>query len=319
MMPIKLMIMMFTTLFLLFGFLFGILAALGYYFGISGFIIVFGAILLVFIQWLIGPTIIWWTTNMRPLEKNEYPWIWEIVESISKKYKIPMPKKIALVRSGAPNAFVFGRTHKSATLAITQGLLNNLTKEEVKAVIGHEMGHIKHKDMIVMTIVSAIPIIAYFIARFVIFSPSDRRERGAAVLVGLFAFLIYFITNLLVLALSRLREFYADRFGGIATSPKLLASALAKITYGLSLNKEEANQAVRAFFIADPITSNFEVAHFSNEYKDLEISNEEVKKAMEWEKKNIFARISEFFRTHPLSFKRINALLKLEEELRKKI
>ncbi|MEM5802015.1 MAG: zinc metalloprotease HtpX [Candidatus Aenigmatarchaeota archaeon] len=317
-MPANLIITMFLTLFLLFGFLFAILAAIGYYIGLSGYLIVAIAIFLVFIQWLIGPNIIWWTTNMRPLEKNEYPWIWETVEEISKKHKVPMPKKIALVRSGAPNAFVFGRTPRSATLAITQGLLNNLTKEEVKAVIGHEMGHIKHKDMVVMTVVSAIPVIAYFIARFLIFTSDSKRERGAAVLIGLGAFIVYFITNLLVLALSRLREYYADRFGGLATKPKLLANALAKITYGLSLHKEDVNQAARAFFIADPITSNFEISHFSSEYSDLKISGEEVKKAMEWEKKNIYARISEIFRTHPLSFKRIQALLKLEKELTEK-
>ena len=304
------------TLLLLFGFLFGLLAAVGYFFDVSGYIIVVLAIFLVFLQWLIGPNIIWWTTNMRLLEKNEYPWLWESVRELCKKNKVPMPK-IALARVGAPNAFVFGRTPGSAVLTVTQGLLNSLSQEEVKAVIAHEIGHIKHKDMIVMTVVSAIPVIAYFIARFLIFAPRDRRrDAGAAVLVGFVAFIVYFISNLLVLALSRLREYYADRFSGINTKPTLLASALAKITYGLSLSAERSeNAAVRSFYIADPVSAAVEVKTLSSEYSDLSLSEKELEKAMEWEKKNVLVRISEYFSTHPATWKRIKALEELNKEL----
>lgn len=316
-MPLKLFLAMSLTLFLLFGFLFGLLAAVGYFFNISGYLVVAMAIALVFIQWLVGPKIIWWTTNMRFLDRKEYPWIWESVEELCKKNKVPMPK-LALVRSGAPNAFVFGRTPGSAVLAVTQGLLNTLTQEEVKAVLGHEIGHIKHKDMIVMTIVSAIPIIAYFIARFLIFARNERERAGAAILVGFVAFIIYFISNLLVLALSRLREYYADRFGGINTKPKLLASALAKITYGLTTTPERVeNSAVRSFYIADPISAVNEVKQLSSEYSDMELDEKELKKAMEWEKKNPLIRFMEIFRSHPLTFKRILALRELEKELSK--
>ncbi|MEM5879277.1 MAG: zinc metalloprotease HtpX [Candidatus Aenigmatarchaeota archaeon] len=318
-MAIKLWLTMSLTLFLLFGFLFGLLAAIGYFFDVSGYIIVAMAILLVFIQWLIGPKIIWWTTNMRLLEKNEYPWLWETVQELCRKNKVPIPK-IALARVGSPNAFVFGRTPGSAVLTVTQGLLNNLTQEEVKAVVAHEIGHIKHKDMIVMTIVSAIPILAYFVARFLIFAPSRdrRRDVGAAVLVGFVAYIVYLISNLLVLALSRLREYYADRFSGINTKPKLLASALAKITYGLSMSSEKIeNSSVRSFFIADPVSATTEVNKLSSEYSDLNLDEGELKKAMEWEKKNPLMRFLEIFRTHPLTFKRILALRNLEKELAK--
>jgi heat shock protein HtpX len=255
---------------------------------------------------------------MRLLEKDEYPWLWEAVKELCKKNKVPVPK-LALARVGAPNAFVFGRTPGSAVLTVTEGLLNSLNQEEVKAVIAHEIGHIKHKDMVVMTVVSAIPVIAYFVARFLIFAPRDkRRDSGAAVLVGLVAFIVYFISNLLVLALSRLREYYADRFSGINTRPRLLASALAKITYGLSLSAERSrNAAVRSFYIADPISAATEVKALSSEYSDLNLSEKELEKAIEWERKNPFARMSEIFRTHPLTFKRIAALKELERELAK--
>jgi len=320
-MALKLVFSMFLTLALLFGLIFGILAAIGYYFGISGYWIVLIAIAIVLIQWYVSPYIIMFTTNMVEADKKNYAWIYEIVDELCKKTKTPKPKKIFIANIGAPNAFVFGRTPKSANLVITRGLINSLDKEELKAVIGHELGHINHKDMVVMTIVSAIPVIAYFVARFIIFAPKDeeRKNLGAALLIGFLAYIIYFISNLLVLFFSRLREFYADRFSGEHTSPSKLASALAKITYGLSFSKDGIeNAAVRSFYIADPLSAAKEVSTFEKEYSDLNINREEVEKAMEWERKNIFARISEIFSTHPLTFKRIKALQELEEELKKK-
>jgi heat shock protein HtpX len=320
-MALKLVFSMFLTIALLFGLLFGILAALGYYFGISGYIVVLIAVFIVFLQWYISPHIIMWTTNMHEADREKYRWIYEIVEKICKKTKTPMPKKIFIVNMGAPNAFVFGRTPKSAYLAITRGLINTLDRGEIEAVIGHEIGHVNHKDMVVMTVVAAIPVLAYFIARFLIFAPKDseRRNAGAAIIIGIVAYIIYFVSNLLVLYFSRLREFYADRFAGEHTSPRMLARALAKITYGLSTSGDKIeNAAVRSFFIADPISAAKEISTFRNEYEDLEIDETELKKAMEWEKKNIFARISEIFSTHPLTFKRIKALRELEEELKLK-
>jgi heat shock protein HtpX len=315
-MPLRLWLTMSLTVFLLFGFLFAILAGVGYYFGISGWLIVSFAIILVFLQWLVAPKIIWWSTNMRLLKTNEYPWLWKTVKVLCKKNKVPIPK-LAIVRSGAPNAFVFGRTPSSAVLAVTQGLLNTLNKDEVKAVVAHEVGHIKHKDMIVMTVVGAIPVILYFIARFLVFQPRrDERRGSGAILVGIAAFILYFITNLLVLALSRLREYYSDHFSAVNTKPSSLASALAKITYGLGTSSDKGNEAVRAFYIADPLTATREISMFSSEYSDFEIGESELKKAIEWEKKNPLARIGEFFSTHPLTYKRILALKRLEKKLK---
>jgi len=320
-MALKLALAMFLTVALLFGFLFGILAALGYYFGVSGYLILLMAVFLVFLQWYISPYIIMWATNMQEADRKKYGWIYEIVEKICKKTKTPIPRKIFIVNTGAPNAFVFGRTPRSAYLAITRGLINTLDKEEIEAVIGHEMGHVHYKDMIVLSIVSVIPLLAYFAARFLIFTPKeeDRRNAGAAILVGIIAYIIYFISNLLVLYLSRLREFYADRFSGEHTNPRALARALAKITYGLSMSEDKIeNSAVRSFFIADPIGATKEISTFRNEYEDLEIDEDELKKAMEWEKKNIFARVAEILSTHPATWRRIKALKELEEELKSK-
>jgi len=307
--------MMNLTLVLLFGFLLGVLTAVGYYYDISGYFMVGIAVFIIFIQWLAGPSIIRWTTNMRPIEKGEFGWLQKDIADICKKTKTPVPQ-LALVRSGQPNAFVFGRTPSSATLAVTEGLINSLNKDEVRAVVAHEIGHIKHKDMVIMTVVSAVPVIAYYVARFLVFAPKSSNDKrgGAAILVGIAAFLVYFVTNLLVLALSRLREYYSDRFSGENTNPTLLASALAKITYGLGMSKEKENVAVRSFYIADPVTAAAETSKFSSEYSDFQLTDKELASAMEWERSNVFARISEIFATHPLTFKRIAALKQMEKK-----
>jgi heat shock protein HtpX len=274
---------------------------------------------MVLVQWLIGPAMIRWTTNMRPLEKGEYPWVEEFVADLCKKHRLKMPK-LCLVNDGQPNAFVFGRTNNSATVCVTHGLMKTLNKDEVKGVLAHEIGHMKHNDMVVMVIISAIPMIAFFVARFLLFAPKggEKRDMGYLILVGVAAWAVYFLTNLLVMFFSRIREYYADRFGGMNHKPEALASALAKITYGLSLSKKDMQTAARSFFIADPYTSHFEVSHFSSEFSDMHITKDEVKKAMEWEKKNLFAKLSELFRTHPLTFKRIRALHRLQEEMEAK-
>ncbi|MCD6371790.1 MAG: M48 family metalloprotease [Candidatus Aenigmarchaeota archaeon] len=311
-MPAKLYLLMSVTMLFLFALLFGLLALIGYFFNISDYVIVFSAIALVLFQWYMAPRLIELTMNMRYLNKNEYPEIWKNVKEICKKTKTPIPR-IAILRSGSPNAFVFGRTPKSATLVLSSGLLKILNKNELKAVIAHEIGHINHKDMIVMTLVGSIPVIAYHVYRFLMYS-EDERRKGGALMVALTAFLVYLVSNLLVLLLSRLREYHADRFGAINTKPRWLINALVKITYGLSVSEERINENLRSFYIADPITSKKEIGMLWGFYSDLRFTEREVKEAMEWEKRNPSTRILEIFHTHPLTFKRIEALMKLEKE-----
>lgn len=309
----KLVASMSLTMILVFGLLFALLAGLAFYFDIGIYGTVGMAVALGLFQWAIGPLIVRWSTNMRPLDKDEFPWIEQTVQDICFKNKVTVPK-ITIANTGMPNAFVFGRTSKSATLTITRGLLNTLHPDEVKGVIAHEIGHIKHNDMVVMTIVSVIPTIAYFIAISTMFNRS-RNQGGAAVLIGIGAFAVYFVTNLLILYFSRLREYYADNFAGNQVRPTLLANGLAKITYGLSLQKQEAKTStLRSFYAVDPVASSYEVSRFASFYADQNISKEEVEKAMDWERKSSFSKFGEIFRTHPLTFKRIEKLYDLERQ-----
>ena len=303
------------TLILVFGLLFALLAGLSYYFNLGIIATVGMAVGLGLIQWAIGPSIVRWSTNMSPLNKEEFPWIEETTHGICNKNNVKIPK-ITIANTSMPNAFVFGRTSKSATLTLTRGLLDTLTKDEVKGVIAHEIGHIKHNDMVVMTIISVIPTIAYFIALSTMFGGRGRNQGGSTVIIGIGAFVVYFITNLLILYFSRLREFYADNFAGQQVKPTILADALAKITYGLSLQKQEArNSTLRSFYAVDPISSSYEVTKFASYYKDQHVSEDEVKKAMDWERNSSFSKFGEIFRTHPLTYKRINKLYQMEKEL----
>jgi heat shock protein HtpX len=303
---------------MVFGLLFALLAGLGFYFDLGIYPIVGLAVVFSLFQWAIGPAIVRWSTNMSPLNKDEFPWIEETIYEICIKNRVKIPK-ITIANTSMPNAFVFGRSNRSATLTLTRGLLSTLSKDEVKGVIAHEIGHIKHNDMVVMTIISVIPTIAYFIAMSTMFGGRSKNQGGASVLIGIGAFAVYFITNLLILYFSRLREFYADNFAGSQVKPSIFANALAKITYGLSLQKQEVkNSTLRSFYAVDPVASSYEVLKFASYYKDQHISEEEVQKAMDWERKNSFSKFGEIFRTHPLTYKRIEKLYQLEQDLSSK-
>ncbi len=112
----------------------------------------------------IGPVIVAASTHLHYLKPGENPWLEKTVKEIADKSGLPMPR-LATVPNNTPNAFTFGRTTSSATLAVHEGLLKQLNEDEIKGVIAHELGHIKHKDYIVMTVLSALPLIAYLIAR----------------------------------------------------------------------------------------------------------------------------------------------------------
>ena len=306
------------TMVMVFGLLFALLAGLGFYFDLGIYPIVGLAVVFGLFQWAIGPAIVRWSTNMSPLNKDEFPWIEETIYEICIKNRVKIPK-ITIANTSMPNAFVFGRSNKSATLTLTRGLLNTLSKDEAKGVIAHEIGHIKHNDMVVMTIISVIPTIAYFIAMSTMFGGRSRNQGGASVLIGIGAFAVYFITNLLILYFSRLREFYADNFAGRQVKPSIFANALAKITYGLSLQKREVKSStLRSFYAVDPVASSYEVSKFASYYKDQHISEEEVQKAMDWERKSSFSKFGEIFRTHPLTYKRIEKLYQLEQDFSSK-
>jgi len=291
---------------------------------------IIGTALFILFEYLIGPAIVRSSTHLRYLETGENPWLESTVKELADKSGTPMPK-LAIVPDNSPNAFVFGRTASGATLAVHEGLLAKFSEEEIKGVIGHELGHIKHKDYIVMTVLSAMPLLAYLIARGtweavrLSGSSSKKKEEGsikvAFIAVAAISYIVYIVSLLCVMRLSRLREHYADAYSAYITgSPRSLESALAKITYGLSLSSKPPSGA-RAFYIGDPAMAKEEVQIImekKNEYdldKDGVLDERELELAMEKEAKSAWVKMNTWFATHPPTFRRILLLREIEEEM----
>jgi len=203
-------------------------------------IIVALPLLFVLFQYAIGPSIVKFSTHLRYLKPGENPWLESTVKDLADKSKVPMPR-LAIDPNNTPKAFVFGRTAHSATLAVHQGLLQNLNEDEVRGVIGHELGHIRHKDYAIMTLLSALPLLAYLVARGTMSAAwlgggsSSKKNQGdigaALIIIAVLSFVVYFISQLSVMRLSRLREHYSDAYSAYVTgSPRSLESALTKNT-----------------------------------------------------------------------------------------
>lgn len=295
----------------------------------TGLLVAFGgSALFILFQYAVGPAIVAATTRLHYLQPGENPWLENIVKEISDKTGIPIPK-LATVPDQTPNAFTFGRSTSNATLAVHEGLLRQLNESEIRGVIAHELGHIKHKDYVVMTVLSTLPLIAYMIAQVTlragIYSGGRRSNKdnsGAALLaIGGISFAVYFLTFLIVMRLSRLREHYADAFSAYITgSPRSLSSALAKITYGLSI-APKTPEGARAFYIGDPGTAKQEVQQIiekKDQYdldRDGVLDEQELHLAMEKESKSTWVQMNSLFATHPATFKRILLLKEIEQEM----
>src|SRR5205809_6100301 len=126
-----------------------------------------GASVIILLHYLIGPVIVTATSRLHYLTPGENRALETKVSQMASTSGIPMPR-LAISPDPTPNAFVFGRTQKNATLAVHQGLLQRLNEDEIEGVIAHELGHVKHRDFIVVTMISAIPLVAYLIARSVL-------------------------------------------------------------------------------------------------------------------------------------------------------
>ncbi|HTY75402.1 MAG TPA: zinc metalloprotease HtpX [Candidatus Nanoarchaeia archaeon] len=326
----------FVTAFIFSAFLIGATFLIQYY--VIGFdlatgisVAVFGTALFILGEWAIGPVIVSATTHLQYLKPGENPWLENTVKEMISKAGIHMPR-LAIVPNDTPNAFTYGRTADSAVLAVHTGLLKQLSEDEIRGVIAHELGHIKHKDYIVMTVLNALPLIAYFVAQIAIRTAwlgGSTRGRGkdqgnamiAILAIGIISFIVYIISFLAVMRLSRLREHFADAYSAYLTGkPRTLESALAKITYGLSLAPETTADA-RSFYIEDPHQAKQEVAELMDKKDEYDLDHDgvldeaELEKAMEGEANSTWSRLNGLFATHPPTFKRILLLKEIETEM----
>jgi heat shock protein HtpX len=305
---------------LLFGLLFAIgMGVLAYFDAPLGLAVVF-AIGILLLQYLIGPWIIQLIYKIEWADLQSLdPGLAEFVSQTCADRRIP-PPRFGLIRDGNPNAFTFGHYPGDARLVVTTGLLELLDPEERKAVVAHELGHIAHWDFVVMTLAAAVPLILYVIYSATIRARGRRgRSGGYALLIALISYVAYIVSHYIVLLLSRVREYYADRFSAEATrDPGSLGTALVKVAYGLaaaptSQRKDDARMtAARAFGIFDPKVAQTLALSGAGSGG---ISPEAMESAMRWDLWNPWAMIYEISSTHPLPAKRIRALERQAEKM----
>ena len=310
---------MFLLVAVLFGILYGAITGIGTWAGAgSAVFYIILAFAFLGIQYLIGPAIVRRTMKIRWVSEKEEPELHQMVAELAKNAHLHKPR-VGISQLAIPNAFAFGRTRRDGRVCVTQGILSLLSKDELKAVLGHEISHIKHRDMVFITLLSAVPLVMYWIALSILWGGAFGGRRGGggyAALIGLGAFILYFITNLLVLYGSRIREYYAD-LGSVqlGNTPHHLASALYKLVYGNARfkGKEELKrvEGVKAFFLNDPSRAWREVKELSQIDRDMSgtIDYDEL---MELRQKEVRLgtadKLMELFTTHPNMLKRIKHL-----------
>jgi heat shock protein HtpX len=207
------------------------------------------------VQYFFSDKLVLWSTGARILQKDEYPELHRTVEKLCKEADLPLPK-IAIMQSPVPNAFATGRSPKHAVVACTDSIMRLLNNDELEAVLAHELAHVKNRDILAMTIASFIAMIASMIMQSFFFSAilgGRNREGGGGAIIWIVSIVVYAVSTLLILALSRYREFAADRGSALITkNPKALMSALSKISGRMDAVPREAKakvEAANAFFI----------------------------------------------------------------------
>jgi len=252
------------TYFLL-GILSVILVFLGGMFGKNWLIIsLIFAFALNWVSYFYSDKIVLAMYRAREISYSEAPAIHRIVEELAQTAGIPKPK-IYLIPSSTPNAFATGRDPSHASVAVTEGIVDLLTEEELKGVLSHELTHIKNRDILVATVAATIAAAITFIARMVQWAAifggvgDDEREGGIFGLLALllFAILAPIAALIIQLAISRSREYMADEGGAkICGNPLYLASALRKLAYGVKRNPmRNVNPSTSHLFIVNPFSA----------------------------------------------------------------
>ena len=283
--PAGLQARMLLTIFLL-GAVYVVLVAALFAAGASGITIAVVAAGLFFFQLFAAEKIGLRAMGVHEVSAKEAPELHAMVERLCVQADLPKPR-IGVMQTAMPNAFAMGRSQKASTVAVTTGIMELLSPAELEGVLAHELAHIRHRDVVIMTIVSFFASIASLILQFGFFFGGDDDENPGFLALVLVALGVYIVSFVLMNTLSRYREFAADRGAAeITRRPSALASALMKISGSMDRIpqrdlREHAHSELAAFYISPPSKQSF------------------------------FA----LFSTHPPMEKRIAALAELERQL----
>ena len=221
----------FKTAFLLTAMTLLLMAIGGAFGGQRGMLLAFGiAAVTNFVSYFYSDKIALATYRAQPVTREQLPRVYSIVERITQKIGLPMPK-IYVIPTDSPNAFATGRNPKHASVAVTQGILNLLNDEELEGVLAHELGHVTNRDILISSIAATLAGAVTMLSRFGFFFGGGRDERRGGGIGALLMLILAPIAAMLIqLAVSRSREYQADATGAHLTgNPYALASALAKI------------------------------------------------------------------------------------------
>jgi len=267
------------------------------------------------VQWLFAPYIVDGLYRVRPLAEADNPQLHQTVATLSQKSGINKPR-LMISKIPLPNAFAYGSPIAGNRVAVTEGLLKNLNTDEVEAVIGHELGHLKHRDVQTMMVVSFLPALFYYVGFSLMWSGNsrDRNNNGNSALIGIGFMAFSWILNLFILYLSRIREYYADRHSVsvVENGAEKLSSGLARIvhtTQRTSRGKQETKNlnAFKALFIADPDKA----AEDSAALASMEVSGQKLVQEILSKEPTFADKLVEALSTHPNIIKRLRALKEL--------
>lgn len=243
---------------LLLGLMGGLFVAIGY--GIGGqsmALIALGfAALLNFGMYFFSHKIALASARARPVEEHELPEVYSIVRALAQGQNMPMPS-LYLIDSPQPNAFATGRNPKHAAVAVTTGIMQMMSYEELQGVLAHELAHVRNRDILLSTIAATIGAALSFLARMAFWGGGGRRrDNGAAgAIIGIVGIIVAPLAAMVIqMAIGRAREYQADRSGAEMTgSPMNLASALNKLGTATARIPMQVNDATAQLFIADPL------------------------------------------------------------------
>jgi heat shock protein HtpX len=269
------------------------------------------------IQWLIAPYLIDAMYRVKEVSKAENPQLHATVEKLSEKSGIRKPR-VMVANIPIPNAFAYGSPIAGTRVAVTSELLKTLDGDQVEAVLGHELGHLKHRDVQVMMFVSILPALFYYIGFSMMMSSmygsrSSRDSGSAAVVIGITSMAIYWVLTMFTLYLSRLREYFADRHSAsiVEEGPRKLSESLAKIQASASRMKRMPKQAggvssFKALFITDvdkAASDTLAIAQAQGVSTDRGLVEEVLRRQV-----TTADKLLELFSTHPNIVKRLKAL-----------
>ena len=272
------------------------------------------------VQWLIAPYLIGALYRVKEVKPGESPRLQSMVENLSKKSGISTPK-LMIANIPMPNAFAYGSPLAGKRLAVTSGLLNTLDEGQVEAVIGHELGHLKHRDVQVMMFVSILPAIFYYIGFSMLFSSmfsgGNNRNNGGGAAIGMVAIGLYWVLTLFTLQLSRTREYYADSHSAsiVQDGARKLSEGLARIVNSTQRRRQPQTRqggkslnSFKALFISDPDTAATDSQQIS------QLNDRDLVEQLSQRRITTMDRIQEALSTHPNIVKRLKALKEIEQE-----